>query len=150
MTYNVISIPGQPTIQNVRDYSAVLEVFKQVARYSGKGGNVYVSGTTVTAGGAVIGYYHVLTDYNGVVALKAAAELDANGFDAHADAIRKQVAQAQTQSVCGYSSAESRAIGTQWLADIADESVDAAAESYREIARIDAAIESVARSPFYA
>jgi hypothetical protein len=133
MTHNVCSITGQPTVIVVRDYSEAHELFNRVARYSGKG-YANFGGTIVTADNTVIGYYHTVPNYHGVIALKAAAEIESHGYEPHADAIRKQVGQAS--AMASGSIADDRTFGLAWLADIAEESADCALEAQRETANV--------------
>jgi hypothetical protein len=123
----ICTIPGQPTITIARDYSEALALFSRVAEYQGIDSAVHFGGTTVVAGNTVIGYCHDVSDYNGVIALKSAAELDANGYRPHAEAIRRQVGQAEAM-VRNPWDTESNIVGKRWLADIAEESAEAAIE----------------------
>jgi hypothetical protein len=125
----ICTIPGQPTINIARDYSEALALFSRVAEYQGIDSAVHFGGTTVVAGNTVIGYCHDVSDYNGVIALKSAAELDANGYRPHAEEIRRQVGQAEAM-VRNPWDTESNIAGKRWLADIAAKSADAALESH--------------------
>jgi hypothetical protein len=126
----ICSILGQPNITIVRDYSEARALFTRVAEYQGIE-SVNFGGTIVIAGDTVIGHCHEVTDYNGVIALKAAAELDANGYRPHADAIRRQVGQAEAM-VRNPWDTESNIVGKRWLVDIAEESVESAIESHTD------------------
>lgn len=115
MTTNILSIAGQPTITVGIDMHDAYNLATEKV--------VEIHGTRIVTTSEIVGWFHAVTDYRSVETLKAAAELDANGYRKHADKLRMAVGQVEAMK---------RNDNPEWdvyLTELHGEAIDAATES---------------------
>jgi len=115
----VLSLNSQPTILVGID---IVDA-RNRAMTAAQSGSIDISGIRIIATNRVVGWFHTVTDYRSVQTLKAAAELDSNGYPTHADALRVAVGQAEAMKRNGHPEWDA------FMAELLGEAIDAASES---------------------